>query len=123
MDENSTLHGVKKEHDVPRHSDQKSRINQVARCALDADTVELLGGRLAIIAAILMFIGLYGFGIHEFGIALGFLLGWLPCSLVAWATAHILAPVLTDLVRIWIFIWRGVDECFTLIKRSAKQPR
>ncbi|MES2537701.1 MAG: hypothetical protein V4632_17715 [Pseudomonadota bacterium] len=47
-------------------------------------TFHMTTGRIAIISALLVFIGCYALGIAVFGFLIGIILGWLPAALVAW---------------------------------------
>jgi hypothetical protein len=47
----------------------------------------LLAGRIGVIAAVLVFVGTYVFGISTYGVVLGVALGWLPCGGIAWLAA------------------------------------
>jgi hypothetical protein len=71
---------------------QKKKSNMSAPVpSLEAASVReknrLLAGRIGVVAAVLVFVGTYAFGISRYGFALGIALAWLPCGALAWLTA------------------------------------
>ena len=44
----------------------------------------LLAGRAGVIAAVVVFVVLYAYGLLAYGLVLGIGLGWLPCGILAW---------------------------------------
>jgi hypothetical protein len=48
---------------------------------------EVVSGRIGILLGLVVFAATYLLGIHHFGLMLAIAIGWLPCGLLAWATA------------------------------------
>ena len=69
---------------------------------------QLIGGRIGVVAGLLVFIGTYAYGLLHFGVIVGITLGWLPCGLAAWITAIAVDVMATDIVRGSVFLAKKV---------------
>ena len=58
-----------------------------------------LVGRTSAIVFLFVFIGAYVYGISTFGIVLGISIGWLPCGVLAWLSARVVADLGTPVIR------------------------
>jgi hypothetical protein len=63
-----------------------------ARCAL-------IGGRVGIVAGLLMFVAIYAYIHLHYGLFAGLALGWLPGGLAAWLTAIAVDWLATHMAR------------------------
>lgn len=66
----------------------------------------VIAGRTGVIAAVLLFIVSYVYGILEFGALPTIVLGWLPCGAGAWLTAIVVASLGAPVIRHVILAWR-----------------
>jgi hypothetical protein len=73
----------------------------------------LIAGRIGVIAAVLVFVGTYVFGISKYGVVLGVALGWLPCGVAAWLAAIAVASV----------SGHAIDYAFALRARQSHSLR
>lgn len=66
---------------------------------LHADKCQRLAGRTSAIVFLFVFIAAYAYGISTVGIVLGISLGWLPCGVLAWLSARVVADLGTPIIR------------------------
>jgi hypothetical protein len=53
----------------------------------------VLAGRTGVVAAVIVFVAAYIYGLLTFGPLLGIAFGWLPCGIVAWLTLMVVTPL------------------------------
>ena len=61
--------------------------------------IAVLGGRMAVILAILMFIAVYALSFAKAGLVLGIAIGWLPAAVMAWVTAQLISTFVDHFER------------------------
>lgn len=66
---------------------------------LPGSSVEQWTKRAAVVLALAIFVGVYAFGIFQYGPLLGIALGWLPAGTAAWLTATLLMVLSRPLTR------------------------
>jgi hypothetical protein len=80
----------------------------------------LLAGRLGVIAAVLVFVGTYTFGISKYGVVLGIALGWLPCGVAAWLAAITVASVSGHAIPYIIAIRQRLPHLVRLLRSEMQ---
>lgn len=75
----------------------------------------VIAGRVGVIAAVLLFIAGYVYGILEFGALPTIALGWLPCGAASWLTAIVVASLGAPMIRHVITTWRQLSLLVRLL--------